>query len=58
MALDPAIRGKVAAKLLRRLDAKLGVAVGSGLPLVMAQWVKRRETGGVGRWQPVFLQFV
>jgi hypothetical protein len=58
MAPDPGFRGKVAAKLVGRLDAKLGVVVGSGLPLVMAQWVKRQETGGVGRWQPVFLQFV
>jgi hypothetical protein len=54
MAPDPSFRGK----LVGRLDAKLGVAVGSVLHVVMAQWVKRRQSGGMDRWQPVFLQFV
>jgi hypothetical protein len=49
---DPAVHGEAAAELVGRpvehahlLDAELGVAVGDGLPVVVAQRIKHRVVG-------------
>lgn len=61
---DPAVGGQVAAKLVGRLvehadllDAQLRVAVGDGLPEIVAQRVEHRVVR-VNRRQPVLLQLV